>query len=559
MHLLGWVNDDLPFTESRTIIYFDFAPNKNSLVSHYTATDSIPPVKESLMRRLLPLVIVCWTLPSVAWAYAEVPFALGWVIANSENILVIKVIRLDKEKKFVAYEKEKDLLGVYPHQEIKVGFGQIMSNSASKAKRDEDLMLASAEPGRRAVLFCSPHASGFVGYCYTGHWWYDCYSYTKTTAVWRMRWGAPMLCWGYCGTVDQLIQVAPDVKSDKEVTVAALRYDSYKGMPVLEDWLLKRQATRPAIWRIKAGLKIRDYPRSPDSKLVVGLGTGDVAALPRLLGTIKGSTGSAVIEVMEELGQIGPEAKECVPLLLDRLNDPDNQVRMVATESLLRIAPDQGSMAVPALKEILKDEKVSIRRRAAESLGQIGLKAEPAAHVLAALTNDADLGVRRAAAWALLEIGQEIQAAVPVLAQELKRDKDMKDSDDWRIRRAAAQKLEGLGVKARSAAPALAGAMENDDYLVSQCASRALLAMGPDAKAAVPTLIWIVTRELTPANEIKNSYMSRPDVAATILGQIGPAAKDALPALEDAAKDRNEKLRAAALDALKRIKDSPNP
>jgi HEAT repeat protein len=140
------------------------------------------------------------------------------------------------------------------------------------------------------------------------------------------------------------------------------------------------------------------------------------------------------------------------------------------------------------------------------------------------------------------------------LAQELKRDKAMGSTDDWRLRRAAAQTLERLGVKAKAAAPALAAAMENDDYHVSQSAAKALLAMGPDAQAAIPTVILIVERKLTPTNEIKNSYMMQPHKAAEILGRIGPVAKSAIPALEQLAKDGKAEYRQAALDALQRIR-----
>jgi len=238
------------------------------------------------------------------------------------------------------------------------------------------------------------------------------------------------------------------------------------------------------------------------------------------------------------------------------LGDADPQVRVSAAEALLKIADRKLDLApvVPALAAVMKDADTPTRLRVAPILKKLGPKAQSAAAALTPWVKDTNLEVRRAAAWALIDIGSGIEEAVPVLAQELKRDKAMGPTDDWRFRRAAAQTLERLGVKAKAAAPALAAAMENDDYRVSQSAANALLKMGPEAQAAIPTLILIVERKLTPASEVKNSYMMRPHKAAEILGHIGAAARSALPALEQLARDTNAEYRQAALDALKRIR-----
>jgi HEAT repeat protein len=504
------------------------------------------------VRNYLAVAIVFFVIPRAAWGYAEIPFTLGWLLSGTENIVVLKMAKVSLEKKVVIYEKVKDVLGEYPHQELKLAFGRM---GTTRKKQDEELLAATAVPGRTVIMFCTRGGAGRAGFCYTGNWWYDCYTPAPDQPIWIMRWGAPMLCWAYCGSIEKLLEVAPAIKKGQEVIVPALQNDGYSAIPELEKGLLKGQA-KPPIWRIKASLKIRDYPRDANNKLVVGLGTGDVGAVSGLVKMLQSKTKPDVASAAEALGQIGPDAREAYAPLVKCLGDADHHVRVSAAEALLRIADRKLDLApvAAALAAMMQDADTPVRLRVAATLRKLGPKAEPAVASLKSWVSDTNLEVRRAAAWALIDIGGGIEEAVPVLAQELKRDKAMGATDDWRLRRAAAQTLERLGVKAKAAAPALAAAMENDDYRVSQSAAKALLAMGPEAQAAIPTLILIVERKLTPAKEVKNSYMMQPHKAAEILGRIGPAAKSAIPALEQLAKDANADYRQAALDALKRIR-----
>lgn len=78
------------------------------------------------------------------------------------------------------------------------------------------------------------------------------------------------------------------------------------------------------------------------------------------------------------------------------------------------------------------------RRKAAESLGQLGASAYPAVPALIEALADADAGVRRAAAQALGRMGPQADAAIPALTAALA-------DPDTGVRESAAQALAALG------------------------------------------------------------------------------------------------------------------
>ena len=74
-------------------------------------------------------------------------------------------------------------------------------------------------------------------------------------------------------------------------------------------------------------------------------------------------------------------------------------------------------------------------------------------------------------------------------------------------------------------------------------AAQALGKIGPAAKDAVPALIAVVKDERSSIHE----------EAVNTLGEIGPAAAEAELALRDAVKDKDPNVRTAAARALRRI------
>jgi HEAT repeat protein len=160
---------------------------------------------------------------------------------------------------------------------------------------------------------------------------------------------------------------------------------------------------------------------------------------------------------------------------------------------------------------------------------------------IAALVRDLqslDSEVAGKANLALIRVGEP---ATPQIAELLK-------SEDPRLRQTAATTLWGMGAKGRAAVPDLATTVTEDaEPSVRLSAAMALGSIGPDAKDGVPALVRALKDRDT---EVRLQ-------AAKALGAIGPAAQDAIPALSQAAK--NDGVRSAAEEAILQIRGSSAP
>jgi HEAT repeat protein len=124
---------------------------------------------------------------------------------------------------------------------------------------------------------------------------------------------------------------------------------------------------------------------------------------------------------------------------------------------------------------------------------------------------------------------------LPRLIQELKEGDDANRAE-------AAEALGLLGPNGKTALPALLLALRDEYELVRQNALRSIIAIGPDATA---------TQALT--DSLKDSDNLVRALSANALGQLGPLARQSVPALREALKDRDEDVQKEAADALKAI------
>lgn len=141
------------------------------------------------------------------------------------------------------------------------------------------------------------------------------------------------------------------------------------------------------------------------------------------------------------------------------LKDEDEDVREAAVKALGEIGSD-AEEAVPALIEAVDDDYLAWE--AVNALGRIG--GESALRALSeALLSDEDMGVRMRAAMALRRIGD--RDAVPALIKALA------DEDEY-VRVSAAAALGEIGDQ--TASPALEVALGDVSDIVRQAATRAL-------------------------------------------------------------------------------------
>jgi HEAT repeat protein len=139
---------------------------------------------------------------------------------------------------------------------------------------------------------------------------------------------------------------------------------------------------------------------------------------------------------------------------------------------------------IAGLIESLGKSEIGLRTRAARALGDLGPAAKAALPNLIDALQDPGSTLRYWAVRALGEIGSEAEAAVPYLIDALN------DPDSDAVRSAAANAL--TRIDPRGAVSVLIEALKDPDTSVRASAAYALGDIGPDALAAVPALTVLI-------------------------------------------------------------------
>jgi HEAT repeat protein len=336
---------------------------------------------------------------------------------------------------------------------------------------------------------------------------------------------------------------------------------------------------------------------------------GAAAAVPVLAEMVesekKGSLARSALSVLKELG---PRARVAVPALARALQGEDWLFRSNVAYALGAIGPE-AETAAPALEALLRDEKLSVRVEAARALWRI--RRDRAAVPALLGVCEAKDGSR----WRLLdvlgEIGPDADLAVPVLRQAL-RDADDPDRVGvalalWRLERrvevsgvvfdprreglsallrmlragrpeqrvAAAGALGEIGPEAGEALPALLALIRDEDPFVREQAVAAVGAIGPDAAEAQAALAGLLRDEnpdvrlaaaqalvrgrhcpaavVATVVEILERHPHFAIAAAAVLGDLGPDARAAVPALRRLLRHSDRDVYVAAARALRQI------
>lgn len=171
---------------------------------------------------------------------------------------------------------------------------------------------------------------------------------------------------------------------------------------------------------------------------------------------------------------------------IDRERDREGSVTLLA---------HLADTAVPDLRQALHHDDRRVRLGAAKALGTMGIRSEFAGFALVRALDDIDPEVRAAAAEGFAQPGMKIQArlaAIPTLCKAL-------GDDFWRVRfwsSAALQQIAGeRPAEAIAALPSLVKALRDDDQNVRSYAAVAVGSIGPAAREAVPALENLVDRE----------------------------------------------------------------
>ncbi len=223
-------------------------------------------------------------------------------------------------------------------------------------------------------------------------------------------------------------------------------------------------------------------------------------------------------------------AGRSLPLLRQFLDRRNEDLHLETFEIIRRIGPP----AIPLLVELLRHERTSFRRNAADVLIDLPPDTEKIQPALRQALRDKDAMVAGDAARALGALGPRAGPSIPALVETLAHENPY-------VRVYAAEALASIGPQAAVATQDLASALGDPMAGVRWAAAEALASIGPAAQSAVPRLIAA----------LKDEFLYVRICAAGALGSIGPKAQTAREALRAAAKD--PALRSEAEWALNRI------
>jgi hypothetical protein len=210
-------------------------------------------MKRKMLAAAVAVALGLGVLTSTTQAYVEVPYALGRLVQESTNIVLMKVEKVDAERNLVIYRKVKDLKGVHPSDVIKHNIGK-----AGFHPREWQITMATLAPGKMALFMHNGAASETC----IDNYWYQAYP----GDWWAMSHAEPFLLRSFAGKPEKLADLVTQMLQGKEVVTTCM-VDGDKNAIQLRTAKLQR---------MKASLKIQDYDPKRD---FLGFGGDDFRKL----------------------------------------------------------------------------------------------------------------------------------------------------------------------------------------------------------------------------------------------------------------------------------------
>jgi hypothetical protein len=271
---------------------------------------------------------------------------------------------------------------------------------------------------------------------------------------------------------------------------------------------------------------------------------------------------AARLEAIKYIEVLPRPAGELVPLLARRFDDADLVVRVQAVHAAMRVGMPV-EQAIPLARQLLVPNNPRVCCMASQVLGLAGPSARDALPQLRACLTAQSLWVPLHAARAAVRIDAHEADAIGVLRRAicendpgevyefaaraldeaaLKLAQDLQ-CDDAEVRRTATITLEQFRSSAAAATPALVGSFADADPLVRVHAARAAFRAAVPARQVIPVVSGLLVPE-------------QPEVlreATSILVEIGPDGRDALPKLHECLTSPSIAVRLHAAEAALRI------
>jgi RNA polymerase sigma factor (sigma-70 family) len=216
--------------------------------------------------------------------------------------------------------------------------------------------------------------------------------------------------------------------------------------------------------------------------------------------------------------------KDATPALVEELKIGNKRSRYHILDQLRRLVVDlrmdvDPKPVIPAVLKAVQDDDPSIRNLALWALAILD-KDGTHVSVIVEAAKDKRSSVRLTAIGILGEYGSKNpKTALPPLLAAAKQ------KEDGEMRESALEGLRHFKLDPAVVLPLLESALKDDNSRISKPAVMVVLELGPDAKGLVVNLIELLKRSEDPEERI---------ITMRALGSIGPAAKDAIPALTKA-------------------------
>lgn len=283
--------------------------------------------------------------------------------------------------------------------------------------------------------------------------------------------------------------------------------------------------------------------------------------IPKLEAALQDPAGPVRRAAAGGLTSFGAVGKIGVPGLLDLLEDPDIATRRAAVLALAELGP-AAAPAIGALADRLGDKE--LQAGIIEALGRIGASAEAAVPRIAELARGQSEEIRLAALQSLGSIGRIPPGSLGLFYEAMK-------SSDRDLREAGIKGIATAETDDAKLLPALESALGDESGRIRRLAADRLKLLGDRAQPAVPRLLTMLDRDqdrpiaLQALRAVKPREVPRlmtalqhrdPAVrifACEALGQLGPAAKEAVSALQDKVKGDADGVKEAAKKALEQI------
>ena len=466
--------------------------------------------------------LVCVGLAAPARAYVDLAPTLGRMLREARTIALVEVDQFRREGGALILKKVRDLKGETADDPIK---HRVMNAERTGVPRH---ILEWAEPGRRGVLFVSPHTALVC----LGQGWYQVHA--SAGGWWRLGADRPDLPLAYQGTISRLSDALELMLAGKTAIITTVPHGADAEGATFD--LALNRVRLPGLvrlQRIRANLKMPHevMAASANPAFLVGPGPAGAEEIPALLEKLKSPDAVVRAESADDLRSLGPKARAAEAALAALLDDPAPRVRMSAAAALLRIAPGS-ARPLRVLGEGLENSEALVRRHATRAVGLAGGAASPLAGRLAALLGDADELTRVAALQSIATLGPAAAEACDAVTKLLDQPEMAAD---------AADALGRIGPAARGALNRLAEMLSAEPAALRWAAVRAMAQIGgEDAAPAVQFMI----RELPRASDDDGYNMM------IYLAMLGPVARDALPTIRTA-HVKHQALRPATTWAIK--------